>query len=65
MEGLVYDELLSGWPMKVLCREDCRGICSRCGANLNKGPCGCKEEPKDLRMAAIRDIFQNSGIKEQ
>ena len=65
VEGLVYDELLSGWPMKVLCREDCRGICSRCGANLNKGPCGCKEEPKDLRMAAIRDIFQNSGIKEQ
>ena len=38
-------------------KEDCKGICSRCGKNLNEGPCGCKEEPKDPRMAAISDIF--------
>ena len=36
---------------------DDKGICSRCGKNLNKGSCGCAEEPKDPRMAAISDIF--------
>ena len=58
VDRLVYLEVLMSWPLKVLCREDCKGICSRCGKNLNKGSCGCAEEPKDPRMAAISDIFR-------
>ena len=57
VDRFVYLEVLTSWPLKVLCREDCKGICSRCGKNLNKGSCGCAEEPKDPRMAAISDIF--------
>lgn len=57
VDRLVYLEVLMGWPLKILCKEDCKGICSRCGKNLNEGPCGCAEEPKDPRMAAISDIF--------
>ena len=57
VDRLVYLEVLMSWPLKVLCREDCKGICSQCGKNLNEGPCGCAEEPKDPRMAAISDIF--------
>ncbi len=57
VDRLVYLEVLMSWPLKVLCKEDCKGICSRCGKNLNNGPCGCTEEPKDPRMAAISDIF--------
>lgn len=57
VDRLVYLEVLICWPLKVLCKEDCKGICSRCGKNLNEGPCGCKEELKDPRMAAISDIF--------
>ncbi|MFR8353269.1 MAG: YceD family protein [Blautia obeum] len=57
VDQLVYLEVLMSWPLKVLCKEDCKGICSRCGKNLNEGPCGCAEEPKDPRMAAISDIF--------
>ena len=57
VDRLVYLEVLMSWPLKVLCREDCKGICSRGGKNLNKGSCGCAEEPKDPRMAAISDIF--------
>ena len=57
VDRLVYLEVLMSWPLKVLCKEDCKGICSRCGKNLNDGPCGCVEEPKDPRMAAISDIF--------
>jgi uncharacterized protein len=55
---LVYDEVLTEWPLKVLCKEDCKGICSQCGANLNHETCSCKHEERlDPRMAAISDIF--------
>ena len=56
-EILVRNELLINWPIRVLCKEDCKGICSRCGANLNVAACDCDKEPADPRMAAIRDIF--------
>ena len=58
VDRLVYHELLMNWPLKILCREDCKGICSQCGKNLNEGPCECEEGPKDPRMAAISDIFR-------
>jgi uncharacterized protein len=58
VDRLVYLEVLMCWPLKVLCKEDCKGICSQCGTNLNHGPCGCVDEPKDPRMAAISDIFR-------
>ncbi|HTL70951.1 MAG TPA: DUF177 domain-containing protein [Candidatus Eisenbacteria bacterium] len=38
----VRDEIILDHPIRVLCRPDCRGLCSQCGANLNAGPCGCK-----------------------
>lgn len=57
VDRMVYLELLLRWPDKVLCNDDCKGLCPNCGKNLNAGPCGCLEEPKDPRMAAISDIF--------
>ena len=41
---------------KLLCRPDCRGLCSACGKNLNDGPCGC-EEPKDPRFAVLGQLL--------
>lgn len=57
IEQLVHNEILIHWPMRVLCKEDCKGICSHCGKDLNEGPCSCEQESPDPRMAAIRDIF--------
>ena len=57
VDKLVYGEILMNWPMQVLCKEDCKGICSHCGKDLNEGPCSCEQESPDPRMAAIRDIF--------
>ena len=57
VERLLYNEILLNWPARVLCKEDCQGICSHCGANLNKGTCDCNTEELDPRMAAIKDIF--------
>ncbi|SCP95462.1 YceD family protein [Anaerobium acetethylicum] len=60
IDTLVYNEILVNWPMKVLCGDDCKGICNRCGANLNHGNCGCDVTELDPRMSVIRDIFNNS-----
>lgn len=57
IEKLVYNEILINWPIRVLCKDDCQGICSHCGVNLNKETCECDTHELDPRMAAIRDIF--------
>lgn len=54
---LIYEEILLGFPMKVLCVPDCKGLCKVCGANLNLGDCGCDRSELDPRMSVIRDIF--------
>ena len=57
VDELVYGEILVNWPVKVLCKEDCKGICSVCGTNLNLSTCSCETTDLDPRMAKIRDIF--------
>lgn len=41
MEPVVHETVVLNAPMIVVCREDCRGLCPSCGANLNAGPCAC------------------------
>ena len=57
VESLIFNEILMNWPMKVLCKADCKGICKMCGKNLNLGECGCDTFVPDPRMAVIKDIF--------
>lgn len=57
IDELVFHDLLLHWPARVLCRDDCKGICPVCGADLNAGDCGCDRQVLDPRMAAIQDIF--------
>lgn len=54
---LAKSEILLHWPMKILCKDDCKGLCSKCGADLNYEECGCDRTVLDPRMAAIQDIF--------
>ena len=56
---LVFDEILVNWPAKVLCRDDCKGLCPVCGQNLNDKDCGHDRFVPDPRMAGIQDLFQN------
>ncbi len=58
VDQLLSNELLLNLPMKVLCKEDCKGICNRCGTNLNYGTCSCDQSSPDPRMAVIQDLFQ-------
>ena len=43
-----------------LCSEDCKGLCSRCGADLNDGPCGCKPDV-DPRLAALAQLLDDTA----
>lgn len=61
VDAYVNEEVVIGFPMKVLCSEECKGLCSVCGANLNKGECGCDRTVLDPRMSIIRDIFRQQG----
>lgn len=47
-------------PMHPLCRPDCRGLCVRCGQDLNEGPCGCEPEV-DARWQALRILLDESA----
>jgi len=57
VETFVYNEILINWPVKILCKESCKGVCMKCGQNLNTGECGCDTFVPDPRMAVIQDIF--------
>ncbi len=55
---LLQDELFLNLPTKVLCREDCKGLCPVCGCDLNQGDCGCEKSTGSLQMAkALENII--------
>ena len=59
LDELIYTEVMLSLPMKHLCSENCKGICSKCGKNLNEGKCDCPEKEIDLRLAALAELLNN------
>ena len=53
LTALLQDTILLTLPPQPVCRETCRGLCPRCGASLNAGPCGCPPRPADPRWQAL------------
>ena len=58
VEDLARTAFILGMDTKTLCSEDCKGLCARCGADLNLGPCSCKKEV-DPRLAALAKLLEN------
>ncbi|MCX7635807.1 MAG: DUF177 domain-containing protein [Syntrophales bacterium] len=56
LEPLVYEQVVLQIPMKVLCGDDCRGLCPACGKNRNIDPCTCGEDRVDERLAALKNF---------
>ncbi len=56
LEDVLREQVLLSLPARTLCREDCKGICPRCGANRNNDSCACEEVPADPRWSALGDL---------
>ena len=59
LDELVFSEVYMSLPTKHLCRENCKGICAKCGKNLNDGECGCVKKEIDPRLAKLAELLEN------
>ncbi len=57
------DQIFLSIPIKPLCKDTCKGLCSTCGANLNEGTCGCSAESIDPRLEVLKAL--NKDIQER
>ena len=57
VDELVFTEVYLSLPSKFLCRKDCKGLCTKCGKNLNDGECGCSHKEIDPRLAKLADLL--------
>lgn len=57
LDDIVRTVFVLNLDSKLLCKEDCKGICCRCGKNLNDGPCNCQKE-LDPRFAALKQLLE-------
>ncbi|HVR99533.1 MAG TPA: DUF177 domain-containing protein [Thermoanaerobaculia bacterium] len=60
-DPILVEQLQLNIPMKPLCREDCKGICPTCGADLNLGACVCEEKTVDPRWASLAALKSRLG----
>lgn len=58
LDEFLYSEVIMSLPMKHVCSEMCRGICFKCGKNLNEGDCGCEKKEIDPRLAVLADLLK-------
>jgi uncharacterized protein len=56
VDDLTREQIELALPMARLCSDECRGLCPKCGANLNLGECACREEQVDGRWAALKEL---------
>ena len=54
---IIENSIISTLPIKRLCKEDCKGLCSQCGENKNVENCSCLDYDVDVRLAKLRELF--------
>ncbi len=58
LDSVIREDILLEFPSVILCKSDCKGICQRCGKNLNLGDCSCEKIDIDPRMEALRELLK-------
>jgi len=59
----IRENLLLEVPARILCSEDCKGLCPHCGQDLNKEKCDCCLEPEELQDSRFADLVKMLEIK--
>lgn len=57
LDAPICDEILLSFPMRILCSDDCKGICAGCGADLNREACRCTKKEVDPRLAKLAALL--------
>ncbi len=58
IDDIIMTDIFLNLELKHLCREDCKGLCPKCGADQNVGGCGCDKVNYDPRLSALRDLLK-------
>ncbi|MDD4188710.1 MAG: DUF177 domain-containing protein [Eubacteriales bacterium] len=58
---IIMDNILLKLPMKQLCKSTCKGLCPKCGCNLNEKQCNCGDGDANMHFGVLKNIFNNSG----
>jgi len=58
LKEVAREQILLNLPEQVLCTEDCKGLCAKCGADRNLINCNCEEKEIDPRWAALKDLIK-------
>ena len=59
LDDIVRTVFVLNLDSKLLCKDDCKGICAKCGKNLNEGRCDCPEKEIDPRLSALAELLNN------
>ena len=54
----LLEQILLLFPSKILCHDDCKGLCPKCGKNLNEGKCSCPDHEPDPRLAVLAKLLE-------
>jgi len=59
-DEIAREDILLEAPTGYLCKQDCKGLCPKCGCNLNHGQCDCVMSEPDPRLAALRKLLEEN-----
>ncbi len=59
IDNVLKDNIILNLPVKQVCDENCKGLCPRCGVDLNKHECSCKDEVINPQMEVLKNFFNN------
>ena len=57
IDEIVANDIFMNLPIRYLCKEDCKGVCPKCGKDLNEGDCGCDKQQTDPRFDALKKLL--------
>ncbi len=59
LDSILKDNIILNLPVKKVCDDNCKGLCPRCGTNLNEKTCDCKDDYINPQMEALKKFFDN------
>ena len=65
LDAPICDEILLSFPMRILCSDDCKGLCAGCGADLNREACRCTKKEVDPRLAKLAALLADMPDDEE